>query len=68
MAIDEEVKKLTNTNFIIEVKHLSWLANIVFIRNASNKWCMGISFTDFNVAYPKDPYPLTNINPLGWLI
>lgn len=62
--INEEVHKLTRTNFIIEVKYPSWLVNNVLVRKASKKLHMFVDFTDLNVACPKDPYPLRNIDRL----
>lgn len=34
-SIDQEVKKLANVGFIIEIKYTTWLANIVLVKKSS---------------------------------
>ena len=63
-AIKEEVQKLISTQFIREVYHLDWLANVMMVKKANGKWRMCIDFTDLNKAYPKDSYPLPRIDQL----
>ena len=63
-AIKEEVQKLISTQFIQEVYHLDWLANVMMVKKANGKWRMCIDFTDLNKAYPKDSYPLPRIDQL----
>lgn len=41
-----------------------WLANIVIVKKANEKWQMCKNFTDLNKAYPKDSYPLPLIDQL----
>lgn len=45
-TIDERVEKLTNIGFITEAKYLTWMANVVLVQKAKNKWCMCMDFTD----------------------
>lgn len=40
------------------------LANMVLVRKSMNKCCMCVSLTDLNICYPKDMYPLSDIDPL----
>ena len=56
-AIKEEVQKLTLAKFIREVYYLDWLANVVMVKKANEKWRMCVDFTDLNKACPKDSYP-----------
>ena len=63
-AIKEEVQKLISTQFIREVYHLDWLANVMMVKKANGKWRKCIDFTDLNKAYPKDSYPLPRIDQL----
>jgi hypothetical protein len=63
-AINEEVAKLKEAGFIEEIKYPSWLANVVMVKKANDKWRMCVDFTDLNKACPKDPYPLPNIDRL----
>ncbi|GAU21317.1 hypothetical protein TSUD_372110 [Trifolium subterraneum] len=63
-AITEEVGKLKEAGFIEEIKYPTWLANVVMVKKASDKWRMCVDFTDLNKACPKDPYPLPNIDRL----
>ena len=57
-AIAEEVGKLQEAGFIREVNYPDWLANVVMIKKANEKWRMCVDFTDLNKACPKDSYPL----------
>ena len=61
-AIAEEVRKLQEANFIREVYYPDWLANVVIVKKASEKWRMCVDFTDLNKACPKDSYPLSRVD------
>jgi hypothetical protein len=63
-AVDEEVKKLVDARFISEIKYPTWLANTVLVKKANGKWRMCVDYTNLNMACPKDPYPLPNIDHL----
>jgi hypothetical protein len=63
-AVDDEVKKLVDAHFISEIKYPTWLANTVLVKKANGKWRMCVDYTDLNMACPKDPYPLPNIDHL----
>ena len=56
-AIMDEVNKLLTANFIREVNYLEWLANIVMVKKANEKWRMCVDFMDLNNACPKDSFP-----------
>lgn len=62
--IDNEVQKQTNVSFMTKIKYSTWLANVVLVMKELNKWYMCVNFTVLNVACPKDPYPLPNIDRL----
>ena len=63
-AIKEEVQKLTIAKFIREVYYPDWLANVVMVKKANDKWRMCVDITDLNKVYPKDSYPLLHIEEL----
>ena len=63
-AIKEDVQKLTTVQFIWEVYYPDWLANVVLVKKANEKWRMCIDFTNLKKAYPKDSYPLPRIDQL----
>ena len=60
-AVNEQLDKLLNENFTREVKYSTWLANIVMVKKANNKWRMCTDYIDLNMACPKDVYPLPSI-------
>ena len=62
--MDEEVNKLKDACFISEIKYPTWLANVVLVKKDSGKWRMCVVYTYLNIACPKDPYPLPNIDHL----
>ena len=63
-AIVKEVRKLLEADFIREIYYSNWLANVVMVKKANEKWRMCIDFMDLNRACPKDSYPLPQINTL----
>ena len=63
-AIKDEVQKLIVVKFIWEVYYPDWLANVVMVKKANDKWRMCVDFTDLNKACPKDIYPLPCIDQL----
>ncbi|XP_075665950.1 uncharacterized protein LOC142635726 [Castanea sativa] len=58
-TIAKEVRKLQDLDFIREVYYPDWLANVVMVKKANEKWTMCVDFTDLNKACPKDSYPLS---------
>ncbi|XP_022851304.1 uncharacterized protein LOC111373062 [Olea europaea var. sylvestris] len=63
-VIQEEIAKLLNAQFILEVQYPDWLANVVLVKKANGKWRVCIDFTDLNKACSKDSYPLPRIDSL----
>ena len=55
---------MTTAKLIREVYYLDWLANVVLVKKANDKWRMCVEFTDLNKACPKDSYPLSRIDQL----
>ena len=50
--------------FIREVYYPEWLANMVMVKKANDKWRMYVDFTYLNKACLKDNYPLPCIDLL----
>ena len=63
-AIAEEVWKLQEVDFIREMHYPDWLANVVMVKKANEKWRMCVDFTNLNKASLKDSYPLPQIDAL----
>ena len=61
-AINEEVDKLLQENAIREVEYPKWLANVVLVKKANDKWWLCINFTDINRVCPKDSFLLPRID------
>ena len=61
-TINEEVGKLFQAKAIKEVEYLEWLANVVLVKKANDKWRLCIDFTDINKVCPKDSFPLPRID------
>ena len=61
-AINEEVGKLLQADAIREVEYPEWLANVVLVKKANEKWQLCIDFTNINRACPKDSFSLPRID------
>ena len=44
------------------MEYLEWLANVVLVKKANDKWRLCIDFTDVNRACPKDSFPLARVD------
>ena len=64
LVVKEETQKLLSAGHIWEMQYHEWLANVVLVKKANEKWRMCVDFTDLNKACPKDSYPLPNIDAL----
>lgn len=62
--IAQEVDKLLDVGFIMEVMYLVWLANMVMVQKSNSKQQMCVNFIDLNKNYINDSYPLLNIDHL----
>ena len=58
-AIGEEVARLLAAEFIREIYHSEWLANVVMVPKKDNSLRMCIDFKHINRACPKDHFPLS---------
>ena len=63
-VVKKEVEKIFHANFIREVGFSTWLANIVIVKKANDKWSMCTNYTDMNKACPKEAYLLPSIDRL----
>ncbi len=61
-AIGEEVARLLAAEFIREIYHSDWLANVVMVPKKDDSLRMCIDFKHINWACPKDHFPLPRID------
>jgi len=61
-AVKDNVMKFKQTGAIKEVFYPEWLANTVVVKKKNGKWRVCVDFSDLNMAYPKDPFPMPRIN------
>jgi len=64
LASKAEANKLLNAGFIEEAHYTTWLSNVVLVKKSNGKWRMCVDYTDLNKVYPRDAYPLPNIDRL----
>ena len=57
-AIEAEVQKLIECDFIREEQHPDWVANIVHVLKKNGKIQVCIDFRDLNITCLKDEFPL----------
>ena len=60
----EELAKLLEAGFIIDIKHPDWLANLVMVPKKDKSWRLCVDFKDLNKACPKDTFPLPHIDQI----
>jgi hypothetical protein len=63
-AIGEEVARLLAAEFIREIYHSEWLANVVMVPKKDDSLRMCIDFKHINRACPKDHFPLPRIDQI----
>ena len=63
-AIGEEVARLLAAEFIQEIYHSEWLANVVMVLKKDDSLRMCIDFKHINRACPKDHFPLPRIDQI----
>ena len=63
-AIGEEVARLLAVEFIREIYHSEWLANVVMVPKKDDSLRMCIDFKHINWACPKDYFPLPHIDQI----
>ena len=61
-VIQAKVDKFLVAGFIREIKYPEWLANVVVVPKKGGKWRMCMDYTDLNEVYPKDSFPLPQID------
>ena len=61
-AIGEEVARLLEVEFIREIYHSEWLANVLMVPNKDKSLYMCIDFRHINWACPKDYFSLPHVN------
>ena len=61
--IVKEVQKLLAAGFIKPIQHLRWLSNTVPVKK-KNGQIRCVNFKNLNKAYPKDEFPLPNMDLL----
>ena len=61
-SLKEELDKLLNIDFIREVHHPIWLANLVLVKKPNGKWRTCMDYNDLNKACPKDNFLLPRID------
>lgn len=60
--IEQEIQKLVQSNIILPVRHLTWVANVVPVRKKFEEIRVCIDFRHLNRASEKDNYPLPSLD------
>jgi hypothetical protein len=61
-VIKRDIARLLDVNFIKEVYHPDWLANLVLVPKKNKDWRICVDYTDLNKACKKDPFGLPRID------
>ena len=63
-ALKEEVDRLLKVGLFKESFYPKWLTNPVLVKKPNGKWRVCVDFIDLNKAFPKDSFPLPQIDQL----
>ncbi|GKE20345.1 reverse transcriptase domain-containing protein [Tanacetum coccineum] len=61
-VVKDEVAEWLKSEIVRKVRYPTWVANPVLVKKPNKNWRMCIDFKDLNKAFPKDLYPLLEIN------
>ncbi|GKD51523.1 reverse transcriptase domain-containing protein [Tanacetum coccineum] len=61
-VVKDEVAEWFKAGIVRKVRYPTWVANPVLVKKPDNNWRMCIDIKDLNKAYPKDLYPLPEID------
>ena len=64
LVIQTKVDNLLQNGFIITVKYLEWLSNVVVVPKKGNKWRVCVDYMDLNDSCPKCSCPLPCIDQI----
>lgn len=62
LLVNIELEKLLKANFIRVIDYAEWISNIVHVSKHDKSIRVCTDFRDLNKAFPKDGFPLPNIN------
>ncbi|GJW49749.1 hypothetical protein Tco_0091100 [Tanacetum coccineum] len=62
MKVKAEVEEWLKSGIVKRVQYPRWVANPVLVKRADESWRMCIDFKELIKAYPKDLYPLPEID------
>jgi hypothetical protein len=60
----QELKKLLDAKIIFQVRHSTWVANLVPVRKKSGEIRLCVDFRNLNRASEKDNYPVPPMEKL----
>lgn len=63
-VVREKLDKLLKAQFIRDVRHSTWLANVVMVKKANGKWRKCTDYNNLNKVCPWDGYLLPSIDKL----
>ena len=64
LLVKKELEKLLEAGFIRPIDYSEWISNIVPVAKPNGDIQVYTDFRDLNKAYPKDDFPLPNIDML----
>lgn len=63
MKVNEEIQRLLKVIFIMPVRYVEWLSNIILVVKKNTKLRVFVDFKNINLTTPKDEYliPVANM-------
>jgi hypothetical protein len=62
--IQKELKKLLDAKIIFQVRHSTWVSNLVHVRKKTGEIHLCVDFWNLNKASEKDNYPIPPMEQL----
>ncbi|GKC78067.1 hypothetical protein Tco_1128841, partial [Tanacetum coccineum] len=61
-VVIKKVEEWVKAGIVRPVRYPTWISNPMLVKKSDGSWRMCIDFKNLNSAYPKDYYPLPNID------
>jgi hypothetical protein len=66
--VEKELRKLLDAKIIFQVRHSSWVENLIAVRKKTRKFHLCVDFHNLNNAFEKDKYHVPPMDQILYLL